>query len=46
MKSNALATTGITIGTTAADQSNPIKRDVIIEVKLPTFEPSKSESKR
>jgi hypothetical protein len=43
MKSYARATTGIKIGTIAADQSAPIKRDIKIEVKLPTFSPSKSD---
>jgi hypothetical protein len=43
MKSYARATNGIKIGTMAADQSAPIKRDIRIETKLPTLSPSKSE---
>jgi hypothetical protein len=46
MKSYARATTGIAIGTTAADQSSPIKSDVMIDKKLPMLEPSNSDNKR
>jgi hypothetical protein len=46
MKSYVRATTGMAIGTMAADHNNPITSEVIIDEKVPRFSPRSKERRR